>query len=75
MLQKKGAGVNPHPFSFLISISILSSWRGVHRQDLGIYIRKQDYELRGKTGKLGVDSGSRQPSALSRESSVKIKTA
>jgi hypothetical protein len=43
----------PHPF--LISISILSIGRGVHRQDLRIYFPWLCNDLGGKAAKWGVD--------------------
>jgi len=39
----------------LISTSILSSWKGVHRQERQIYICRLGNELRGIAGEWGVD--------------------
>jgi hypothetical protein len=50
-------------YLFLLYSSILSSWRGVHRQLLKIYFRSQVNDLRGKSSKRALDKNCRDREA------------
>ncbi len=53
MSNKKGCGKESAPF--LISISILSSWRGVHRQIWQVYFPWRFNDVEEEAGKWGLD--------------------